>query len=125
MPPHYRKTVFNLVHNLCHPETQSSTKQITKSYFWPGMNKDIASWVKTCIPCQKTKIHRPTKSPIGTFSDPDARFSHVHLDIVAPLPISKSKQYLLTMIDRFTRWPEAVSLSDITAESCARAFCDK
>ena len=30
--------------------------------------------------------------------------------------------YILTMIDRTSRWPEAVPLSSITAESCARAF---
>ena len=30
--------------------------------------------------------------------------------------------YILTMIDRTSRWPEAVPLSSITAEACARDF---
>ena len=46
----------------------------------------------------------------------------MHLDLVGPLPASQGFSYLLTMIKRTSRWPEAVSLSSITAESCAQAF---
>lgn len=61
-------------------------------------------------------------APVGTFTSPDARFPHVHVDIVGPLLSSQGYWYLMTAIDRFTRWPEAVSLVDITAISTARAF---
>ncbi|XP_059840661.1 uncharacterized protein LOC132402099 isoform X2 [Hypanus sabinus] len=49
-------------------------------------------------------------------------FDHIHVDIVGPLPVSRGARYLLTIVDRFTRWPEAVPLTDTTSKSCARAL---
>ena len=85
------------------------------------------------ISCQKSKMHRHTKSPIQSFVLPNSsRFQYVHLDLVGPLPIASEPslphstpyRYLLTMICRSTRWIEAAPLVDITAHSVARAFLD-
>ena len=45
-----------------------------------------------------------------------------NIDIVGPLPQSQGHRYLLTMVDRFTRWPEATPMPDATVKTCARAF---
>lgn len=87
----------------------------------PFMNKDIAQWAKTCIHCQRNKIQRHVKSPLGSFSDPDERMQHVHIDIVT-LKQAGPYRYLLTAVDRYTRWPEAYPLEDVEAATVARAF---
>ena len=48
-------------------------------------------------------------TPLSTFATPDARFDNIHIDIVGPFPLSNGYTYILTCIDRFTRWSEAIA----------------
>ena len=54
---------------------------------------------------------------------PLQRFSHIHVDLVGPLPVSKAGlAYILTVVDRSTRWAEAVPLAATAATDCAAAL---
>jgi transposase InsO family protein len=55
----------------------------------------------------------------NTWVVPAQRFSHIHVDLVGPLPASEGATYIFTVIDRNTRWFEALPLCDISAKSCA------
>ncbi len=51
------------------------------------------------------------------------RFSHIHVDIVGPLPVSSGGfSHLLTIADQSTKWVEAVPLRSTSAVVCTEAL---
>ena len=122
VPASWRRQIFDLFHGLSHPSVRSTRKLIASKFVWNGLQKQIGNWAKECIACQSSKIQRHFKARLEKFSVPRRRFDHIHVDLVGPLPPSNGFTHLLTVIDRFSRWPEAIPLSVITSASCAQAF---
>lgn len=122
VPATRRRTVFLALHNQAHGGSTATCHLIKARFCWPGMDRTIRRWVSTCQQCQRAKVHVHTSTPPMSFAPPDRRFGHIHLDIVGPLPVSNNVKYLLTCIDRFTRWPEAWPIDTMSAHSVAAAL---
>jgi hypothetical protein len=78
--------------------------------------------VKACLGCQRAKVHCHVQVPPQHILVPTRRFSHIHVDLVGPLPASKGFTYLLNIFDIISHWPEAIPIAATTTVDCANAL---
>ena len=125
VPPSLRRTVIVDMHMMGHQGVSKCFRQIRSICFWPGMHAEIAEYIGKCHTCltykNQAKKRRPKENIICT-----ERWRMVHMDIVGKLPAtSRGNEYILTMIDRFTRWPHLIPMRKIDAEHVAQQFVYK
>ena len=121
VPLSYRKRIFDIIHGLGHPGVERTRQSVAAKFVWPGMKHDVSRWARECVPCQQAKIQRHTVPPIQEFTVPAKRFQHIHVDIVS-MPNSNGFNHLLTVVDRFSRWPTAVPIQDMNADTVVDAL---
>ena len=94
-------------------------------YWWPGMRNDIKQYLKTCKGCQslqKGPNYSDKSGKIKTFST-TTPFELVSIDLCGPLPqTSKDNRYILSMIDKFSRFCMLIPLPDIKTLSVVKGY---
>ena len=88
------------------------------------MHRDVLRWARQCRDCEVSKVAVHTKPSVLPIPVPSTRFEHVHVDLVGPFTPDRGFPYLLTIVDRTTRWPEAVPIAETTADTVVQAFID-
>ena len=97
-----------------------TAQRILQCFYWPTLYRDVADFCKSSRECQKTSPRRVKRAPLIPLPIMDEPFSRIAMDIVGPLPRSRSgNKYILVVCDYATRYPEAIPLRSIDAEHVA------
>ena len=123
LPEKCRRTVLKLAHEIPiagHLGSEKTRQRLLRRFYWPGVFKDVEEFCRSCPTCQKTSQHRVSKAPLIPLPIISEPFSRIAMDIVGPLPRSKSgNRYVLVICDYATRYLEAIPLRSIDAEHIA------
>ena len=122
LPKQMRTEMFNRLHNMGHPGIKNSQRLISKHFVWPFMRRDIKSMVQRCHDCQANKITKHNRAEINAYPPNHEKFSSLHIDLTGPFDENGNYKYLLMMIDRYSRWLEAVPLENIRADTIFNSF---
>ena len=102
-----------------HFGVETTYNRARSRYYWPGLYKSIAEYIKTCDTCQcqgAPKSHEELH-PIQV----GLPFDRVGIDIVGPLPITPTgNRYIVVATEYLTKWPEAKALKDTKATTIAK-----
>ena len=112
-----------------HPGITRTVDFVERSYWWPGLRRDVAEYVRGCGECQRHKVNnRPTKAPLQPIYPRDnaAPFEVVALDFITKLPLSLGYDSILTITDQgCTKMTHFIPCNEtITAEETTRVFLE-
>jgi hypothetical protein len=123
VPVAFRRPIFDAIHGLAHPGIWASRQLITSQFVWPCLSTQVAARGHHSQQCQRAKLTAQPAMPLQAIANPKQQFSHLHIDLLGPLPQSSSGHtHLVTMVDRFSHWLVAVPLRLTSADSCAAAL---
>jgi len=88
-----------------HVGTEKTYEIISRSYFWPGMNKDIKKYIQTCESCQRNKSRN--QQPTGLLQPlqiPTKKWEHVTMDFIVQLPTTKQGfDSIVVFVDKLSK----------------------
>jgi hypothetical protein len=102
-------------------------KLVKKTYYWPGIGKDVVDYVTRCETCKMIKSPNfINKLPLRPHSLPRRKFSVVAIDFATDLPRSKEGYTgFLVMVDLLTKYPWAFPMRRAEAGNMVKILKQK
>ena len=95
------------------------TKQLLRQKVWyPGLDSDVEQAIANCIPCQAVGP-APKPEPLKMTELPDKAWLKISTDFCGPFP---SGEYLLVVIDEYSRYPEVEIVRSTAAATVIPKF---
>ncbi|CAM4329409.1 unnamed protein product [Lepidochelys olivacea] len=128
VPQKYRRRLLYLAHDIPlagHQGIRRTRQRLLQNFYWPGVFTTVRQYCRSCDPCQRVgKARDKGKAALRPLPIIEEPFQKVAMDIVGPLSRTtrSGKKYILVVVDFATRYPEAVPLASIEADTVADAL---
>jgi len=101
-------------HAIGHEGIYKTYHRLKPNYYWKGMNREIQTYIKCCPKCQiYNKWQKQNENVENLPTKPGYLFSRVGLDLVGPLPRTKTRNmYIIVLVDYLTKWIEVEPLKE-------------
>lgn len=117
--------------NLVHPGTKTFYNTVKNYYSMKNLKKSVEKIVDNCITCQAQKSQRNYYAPFKGSLTSQMPFQDISTDIYGPIPGSEIAlrggeefSYILTIIDRCTRWAIVKPMKEVTSKEVIRILQD-
>jgi len=108
-----------------HPGYVKTYESVKKSFFWPGMKRDILQYIQKCLVCQKVKAER-LKMPgeLRPLDIPQMKWECISMDFITGLPtVHGGYDSILVVVDRLTKVAHLIPVKKTyTAFDVAKVF---
>ncbi len=126
VPEALQKPVIKLYHDYAHVSAPKTQQLIQKNFWWPQMASDIQRWCDTCIVCATINQGKPGRTKLCRPEPPKGPWELLQLDFIGPLPSAKGRyRYCLVIIDKFSKWVEAIPTRNNSANTVARVVANQ
>ena len=124
VPDSMKKEVLDNCHDhMCsgHMGRDKTFTKCRRQFYWIGQFRDIAEYVAACRVCMFAKKTARAPKAAQVAYQAGMPMERVQLDILGPFKPTtpRGNEYILMMIDQFTRWFECAPLKDVKAETIA------
>ncbi|GJU76534.1 reverse transcriptase domain-containing protein [Tanacetum coccineum] len=111
-----------------HPGADKMYYDLRDRYWWPGMKRDIATYVSKCLTCSKVKAEH--QRPSGLLQQPEIpewKWDNITMDFITKLPRSKSRNDMIwVIVDRLTKSAHFLAIrEDYSTERLAKIYVDE
>ncbi|GJT98469.1 putative reverse transcriptase domain-containing protein [Tanacetum coccineum] len=126
-----RTVVMDKVHKSkysVYPGADKMYYDLRDMHWWPGMKRDIATYVSKCLTCSKVKVeHQRPSGLLQQTEIPEWKWDMITMDFITKLPRSKSgHDTIWVIVDKLTKSAHFLAIKeDYSTEKLAKIYVDE
>ena len=122
VPPQFRRDLIRTAHTVAHMGIVSTEKTLEKYFYWPGLKRDVEVALSTCVGCLHRQTTNLKKGDHHGKRLPPGKCHLVYVDVLGPVSVKSRKKYLLTVMDAYSRYADAVPMEGKSAREVTEAL---